>query len=298
MGFLAHRPGLARAVGRVIQRIPEQQAPAALRFDDVAAPSVVHTVPTRHGDVRVTAFLPPGGAAGAPVHVNFHGGGYVLGWIRKDEPLCRWIAVKAGSVVLNVDYALAPAHPFPTAPEQAYDVVQWAARAEREWDGNRLTVGGQSAGAGLALAACRQALDEGTPVPRLQVLQYPPSEAVHPRTFPKGAMLRPWMLDVFDASYVPNAADRAHPWVSPSYDVNSAADVIAGLAPAVLVLCREDTLYREGCMLADDLEAAGVMRERIELDLDHSYNVTTTPPHAVADMYDRLAAHVREAVGR
>ncbi|MFM9736301.1 alpha/beta hydrolase fold domain-containing protein [Streptomyces brasiliscabiei] len=60
---------------------------------------------------------------------------------------------------MNVDYAVAPQHPFPAPPHQAYDVVRWVSEngAENEWDGSRPTVGGQSAGGALATAVARQA---------------------------------------------------------------------------------------------------------------------------------------------
>ncbi|MGN0065136.1 MAG: alpha/beta hydrolase fold domain-containing protein [Nocardioides sp.] len=158
------------------------------------------------------------------------------------------LQVQVHAAVLNVEYALAPGHiPSPTAPEQAYDVLVWAASSGREWDGSRLTTGGQSAGAGRALAACRQAGQHGTPASLLQLLQYPPTDAVHPRTFPSKAMLRPWMLDVFDASYVPDPADRAHPCVSPAYGTNSAADQIAGIAPPGGAVPRGHPVPRRGC---------------------------------------------------
>ncbi len=92
-----------------------------------------------------------------------------------DDPLCRCLAAEAGVAVVNVDYVVAPQHRFPAPPHQAFEVVRWVAEhgAEHGWDGDRLTVGGQSAGGGLA-AAARQALEQGGPAIAVQVLHYPP----------------------------------------------------------------------------------------------------------------------------
>ena len=104
----------------------------------------------------------------SPVHVNFHGGGYVLPLTELDDPLCRYLAAEAGVTVVNVDYVVAPQHPFPAAPHQAYEVVRWVAEhgAEQGWDGDRLTIGGQSAGGALAAAVARLALERGGPADR------------------------------------------------------------------------------------------------------------------------------------
>ena len=40
---------------------------------------------------------------------------------------------------------MAPRRRFPTPAEQVYDVLNWAAAPDRDWDGTRLCVGGQSA---------------------------------------------------------------------------------------------------------------------------------------------------------
>jgi acetyl esterase len=106
----------------------------------------------------------PAGAADRPgVHINFHGGGFILEQMDADDALCRMIAVEAGVTVIDVDYAVAPQHPFPIPPRQAYQIVRWVAdhADEQGWDAARITVGGQSAGGALVAAACRQALQNG-----------------------------------------------------------------------------------------------------------------------------------------
>ncbi len=60
-----------------------------------------------------------------------------------------------GHVVLNLDYGLAPEHPFPWAVEDAVYSARWLTQnAEKyEGDGSRVAIGGASAGANLAAAA-------------------------------------------------------------------------------------------------------------------------------------------------
>ncbi|MFK0020050.1 alpha/beta hydrolase [Streptomyces sp. NPDC090798] len=54
-----------------------------------------------------------------------------------DDPLCRFLAAEAGVAGVNVDYAVAPQHPFPAPPRQAFEVVRWIAEhgGEHGWDG-------------------------------------------------------------------------------------------------------------------------------------------------------------------
>jgi acetyl esterase len=58
-------------------------------------------------------------------------------------------------VVVNLDYSLAPEHPFPRAVEDAIFATRWITRnaGPYGWDEKRLLIGGDSSGANLAAAA-------------------------------------------------------------------------------------------------------------------------------------------------
>ncbi|HWL00907.1 MAG TPA: alpha/beta hydrolase fold domain-containing protein, partial [Microbacteriaceae bacterium] len=154
---------VADAIARLAQRGPGPRPGEGLRFLDLPVTTEGVIIPTRHGEVAATVISPEGGAAGRPVYVNFHGGGFVLRHPEQDDGLCRYLAVHAGVVVVNVDYDVAPQLRFPGPVEQAYDAVVWAASGERSWDGARLAVGGSSAGGALAAGAARLALELGAP---------------------------------------------------------------------------------------------------------------------------------------
>lgn len=86
-----------------------------------------------------------------------------------DEHLnCRMFARDLGAVCVNVDYRLAPEHPFPTGVHDCQDVVRWC--AENASPSSSLLpadptlgfiVGGASAGGNLAAVMCQLARDEG-----------------------------------------------------------------------------------------------------------------------------------------
>jgi acetyl esterase len=256
------------------------------------------TVPTTVAPARAVVYRPPGGDPRPPVHVNFHGGGYVMRGTWLDDPLCRYLAAEAGVVVVNVDYAVAPQHRFPAPPRQAFEVVRWVAEhGERHgWDGTRLTVGGQSAGGGLAAAVARQALEQGGPPIALQVLHYAPLDLATPPGEKSAAtarpVLSPWMGEVFDGAYVPDPADRADPLVSPAHSSDTAD--LTGIAPALVVTAALDRLRAEGERYARRLERAGALAEYHDVPgVDHGYDMRDT--ENARGVYDLIVRHVRRA---
>ncbi|MGW0335672.1 alpha/beta hydrolase fold domain-containing protein [Streptomyces sp. NPDC003011] len=311
MSLLA-RPAVAALAAKTMQhatRLADRRsggrgsaAASHARFPECPRTVKELTVPTSVAPARATVYLPAQGNTGQaapPVHVNFHGGGYVISLTETDDPLCRFLAAEAGVVVINVDYVVAPQHPFPAPPRQAYEVVRWVAEhgAAHGWDGTRLTVGGQSAGGALAAAVARQALEEGTPPIALQVLHYPPldlaTDARDKRASVDRPMLRPWMADVFDSSYVPDERLRADRLVSPAHPSDTAD--LTGIAPALVITAAHDLLRAEGERYADRLRRTGSLVEHHDVaGADHGYD--GSDDDKARETYALIARHLREAV--
>lgn len=299
MSILSWQP-VADGVARLFARAFNTEPKPGVRFPEIDGDTSTAVVATRHGPTAVTIYRPPASSTGrAGVYVNIHGGGFVVGHPEQDDPWCRYLAAHAGVVVVNTDYVLAPGHRFPAAAEQLLDVVRWAAAAERDWDGARLCVGGQSAGGNLSAAVARMALEQGGPAIALQVLHYAPLDLVTPaarKRSPLGrdALLKPWMAEVFDTAYIPQREERKHRFASPAWGSN--ADDLAGIAPAVLVTAAFDMLRDEGVRYAAKLDAAGsLVRLHDVAGVDHGYNVLSDNTDVTRRMYDVLVAHVRDA---
>lgn len=105
----------------------------------------------RDGVVLSAEVYVPEGTGPFPVVVHFHGGGFCVSRAINDRKLGTSIAER-GHVVVNVDYALAPEHPFPWAIEDAVYATRWASvhAAEYRGDASRIVIEGGSAGAALA----------------------------------------------------------------------------------------------------------------------------------------------------
>ena len=109
-------PPIAATAARALQlavRVAGRRAVAAAheRFPEMPRRAAELTIPTSVAPARVVVYRPET-AGSSPVHVNFHGGGFVLPLTEGDDPLCRFLAA-SGVTVVNVDYVLAPQHRFP-----------------------------------------------------------------------------------------------------------------------------------------------------------------------------------------
>ena len=104
-----------------------------------------------------------------------HGGGLVLGDLDMEDAYCSALCSALGAVVVQVDYRLAPEHPFPAGLDDCLAVFDHlrACSADLGIDPDRIIVGGASAGGNLAAALCLARRDRGLPVPFFQFLMYP-----------------------------------------------------------------------------------------------------------------------------
>jgi acetyl esterase/lipase len=103
----------------------------------------------------------------------FHGGGFVAGSPEITIGKAAVTARAANTRVRSVDYRLAPEHPFPAASEDA--LTAYRAVLDDVADGN-LMVGGESAGATIALGLTIAARDAGLPLPRGVILYSPATD--------------------------------------------------------------------------------------------------------------------------
>ena len=101
----------------------------------------------------------------------FHGGGYVYGSAVTHRRLCEDIAAAGRCAVLNLDYRLAPEHPFPAAVDDAIAGLKFvrANGPNGEDEAESLFVAGDSAGGGLTLATLLAARERGIDQPNAAI---------------------------------------------------------------------------------------------------------------------------------
>lgn len=142
------------------------------RFLDehMAPPADVRSVDVTVGGVPCVLVSPGEPEPDSPLFVHFHGGGYVAGSARTSLKFAHRLARATGGQCLVVDYRLAPEHPFPAAVDDAVAVLgalgDGSVLAGVSVPAVGFAVTGESAGGGLAVAACVALRDRGGTLPR------------------------------------------------------------------------------------------------------------------------------------
>jgi acetyl esterase len=235
--------------------IPRPDAPLAVED---------RTVPGPAGPLRVRIYTPPTAAAGRPLVVYFHGGGWVVCDLDTHDAVCRRLALGADAVVVSVDYRLAPEHLFPAAPQDCVAATRWAiANAEALGaDPARWFLAGDSAGGNLAAAVSLQLRDEGGPRAAGQLLVYPVT-AHHTAgfasyaAFAEGYGLTRDVMAWFWDLYLGGSADADRAAALSPLAAPLRADDLRGLPPALVLTAEYDVLRDEGEAYAAALREAG-----------------------------------------
>ena len=266
--------GLARRTVPALRQwlrtiIPPMEAPAVPveRVDDIALPGA-------DGEISARIYTPYDPADSGAGLVFLHGGGYTTGDLDTHDRLCRRLAAVSSVRLVSLDYRLAPEHPFPAAVEDvldAFDAVHGGALAAFGFNTERLAVGGDSAGGGLAAMLAQHRRD----ALRFQLLIYPLlqlAEVKKPRPrWQDGPLLSSEMLRQIKKHYLTCPDTQARDVrVSPLF-----SNDLAGLPPAYMIAAELDPLLDEGEAYAQRLAAAGVTVERV---------VYKGAPHAFLNM--------------
>ncbi|HTQ19002.1 alpha/beta hydrolase [Mycobacterium sp.] len=237
----------------------ERRFPAT-NLDDVRD-TVDRSIPGPAGAIPVRIYYPHGDPSEIRAGIVYcHGGGFVFCDIESHDGHCRALARGTDTVVVSIDYRLAPEHPAPAAALDAFAAFCWVVEHAGELgiDPMRTAIAGDSAGGNLAAVTALLCREREVIAPAAQLLIYP---AVDP-SFETDSYRR------YAIGYLNTRAAMRWYWrqylggeelFDPPYLVAPArADSHAGLPPAVLVTAGVDPLHSEGCSYAAQLRSAGV----------------------------------------
>ncbi|MCG6155768.1 alpha/beta hydrolase [Rubinisphaera margarita] len=226
------------------------------QLEDIQIPTRTGSIPARV--YRPTAEIDPH----APLMVFIHGGGWVLGKLDDYDQLCRALAAATGSVLVSLDYRLAPESPYPCGLEDCIDAVEmltaaeWTAHLDILPDADSMILAGDSAGGNLAAVVAHSYHGHGRVHIAGQILLYPVTDCDLGRasyqTNAEGYLLTTAAMKWFWEHYCPDELQRGLPTASPLQ-----IDCCEGLPPTFIVTCEFDPLRDEGHAYANRLIDAG-----------------------------------------
>ena len=243
---------------RGLRELPRRPMHPDLRVEDfrIAGPA---------GPIPIRVYWPDdsAGTATHPVTMFFHGGGFALGDLDTHDATARDHAVGAASVVVSVDYRLAPEHPYPAAVEDAWAATRWVADHAGEFgaDSSRFAVAGDSAGGNLAAVVAQLARDAARsgdgPELAFQLLWYPATmwDTSLP-SFAENADAPVLDGDAM-AAFTHWYAGHLDPADPPATLAPGRASDLSGLPPAYVAVAGHDPLRDDGVRYAELLAAAG-----------------------------------------
>jgi acetyl esterase len=243
----------------LISHLPPVQVPDGIGIREVS-------IPGRDGapDVRARVYAPIEASDSLrPGYVQIHGGGFVLGDLDMFEQAPVDIAATCGAVVVAPDYRLAPEHPFPAGLEDCYATLEWLAANADELgvDRDRIAVGGESAGGGLAAGVALLARDRQGPAICFQLLEIPElDDRLDTGSMTMFVDTPLWNRPAAELSwkyYLSGDPEK----LGLQYAAPSRAEDLTRLPPAFVSTCEFDPLRDEGLIYAQRLLAAGVSTE-------------------------------------
>lgn len=250
----------------------------------------------RGGKIPVRVYARPDLKPGAPGYLFIHGGGFVNYGLDFTDYVQRGLAARSGCVVVGVSYRLAPEYPFPAGLEDCQDVLCWMAKSQpHEMNGDRLAVGGESAGGNLAAALCIWARDSGGPRISHQAIIYPFTDGTL-SAVDWGNGLIPGADRSAGEFMVRVYAGEQHA-ANPLFSVLHAD--LRGLPPALVVSCQYDPLRTDGIAFAAALKQAGNAVLHVHYDnMPHGYLLFPRLTRTADDSLEQISTEAMRYLGR
>lgn len=192
------------------------------------------------------------------VYLHIHGGGHVLGAADQQDRLLERIADGANLTAISVEYRLAPENPYPAGPDDCEAAALWVADHVRDFGGDKLAIGGESAGAHLSALTILRLRDKHGRTPfhaaNLVFGVFDLGMSPSARAFGNERLvLRTLDIQKFGDAFLPDLSDeqKRSPELSPLF-----ADV-RGLCPALFTIGTKDALLDDSLFMHARWIAAG-----------------------------------------
>jgi acetyl esterase len=254
-------------------------------------------VPGPKREIPVVIYRRRASQAPLPVFVYLHGGGFTIGDQWANDRQMRELAQAWGGVVVSADYLHVPQHVFPSAVEEFAALLCWLHRHGNSWgiDGERIAIGGTSAGAVVAFGAAVALAGPGWLRAAVGVVGAFAADPDSPSMrsygdvglFPAAAAVAPMF-----ANYLPGTGDRDDPRANLLL-----AD--PALLPPTFLAAAEYDVFRDGsAALAERLRGAGRLHAcKVYPGMSHLFFGFSRSVERASECVLDIAAFLRERLG-
>lgn len=289
-------PMLVRLIRLAAKLGPAPKSPRGVRMSERLVAASADRLP-----VRIVVFERETSSAKRPALLWIHGGGYVIGTPEQNMAFFENVLNRLDIAIVSVDYRLAPEHPFPAPLDDCHAALRWIVEHSSELaiDIDRIVIGGQSAGGGLAAALVQRVVDEGLIAPVFQLFVYPMLDARTTAT--------PYQGPVGQFVWTPKS--NRFGWTSylgrdpaigeyPAYAVPAQRSELAGLPPAWIGVGTLDLFHDEDVEYGKRLREVGVACVTYVVEGGyHAFDVRNPKAAATSHFYDSMLAALSRNLG-
>ena len=220
----------------------------------------------------------------------FHGGGYVSGSPVTHRKLGANIGLAAGIEVFLPVYRLAPEHPFPAGVGDALAAYDWL--LERGYSEDRIAIGGDSAGGGLALSLLLMLRERGRRLPGLVILLSPWTDlTASSPSYEQFATIDP---SITRQALIDCAGQYASGRDHRDAALSSLFANLGGLPPMLIHAGGDEIMQDDGRILGERAEAAGVdVQFKLWPGLWHVFQHAAPEVPEAKQAIDEVAAFIR-----
>lgn len=212
-------------------------------------------IPGENHQIPVRIYRPKGKSVEkSSAIIYIHGGWFIAGGFETHDAVVRKLANRTESVVIFIDYRLAPEYPFPAGLNDCLDTVQWIVENadSLEIDQNQIGIIGDSAGGALSTAVSTQIGERF----KFQVLIYPAVDN----------QLNTKTWDTYENGPVLNKQGGvdAWNWYLPKEESNNPLAIpvlikdFKNTPPTLIMIAEHDPLADDARNLSENMKNAGI----------------------------------------
>lgn len=233
-----------------------------------------------------------------PCAMFFHGGGFVFGSVLRQNDMCLRFVKNVNTMVVSVEYRLAPEYKAPAPIEDAFKAYMWIIEngSSIGIDTTRIAITGLSAGGGITAALSLMIRDRRAPMPVLQIPMYAMLDC-HADTYSQKAVTsrKVWCYDYSKIGWGAYLDPDREP---DCYDSPALAEDLSGLPPVFSYIGTVDPLLDENIEYWTRLIRAGVPVEyHIFPGCYHSFEIAVPDSKYAKMAYELMYSALRRAFG-